>query len=121
MGDNNNHHKNKKTQLDHIVLQQMIGHGGFGEVYKGTWKGQTVAIKRLFTIHRMEKEDIMKILKEEADVLERAKNRHIIQLYCVDEYEGLPVLITDFADNGNLSRVLEDKEVELDWDIRWRF
>ena len=63
----------------------------------------------------------MKILKEEADVLERAKNRHIIQFYCIDEYEGLPVLITDFADNGSLSKVLENKEIVLDWDTRWRF
>ena len=45
----------------------------------------------------------MKILKEEADVLERAKNRHIIQFYCIDEYEVSPVMIIDFADNGGLS------------------
>src|SRR6185369_3068376 len=114
-------HQNQKDQLNHIVLQKLIGYGGFGEVYKGTWKGQTVALKRLLAVHQKEKEDLMKILKEEADVLERAKNRHIIQFYCVDEYEGLPVLITDFADNGSLSKVLENEKLVLDWDTRWRF
>src|SRR5688572_18668778 len=63
----------------------------------------------------------MKILKEEANVLERAKNRHIIQFYCIDEYKGTSVMITDFADNGCLSKVLENKEIVLDWDTRWRF
>src|SRR5688572_32042438 len=63
----------------------------------------------------------MKILKEEANVLERAKNRHIIQFYCIDEYEGSPVMITDFADNGSLSKVLVNKKIVLDWDTRWRF
>src|SRR6185369_5657028 len=80
---------------------------------KGTWKGQPVAIKRLLTVHQREKEDLMKILKEEANVLERAKNRHIIQFYCIDEYEGSPVMITDFADMGNLLKVLENNKIKL--------
>src|SRR5688572_22857861 len=63
----------------------------------------------------------MKILKEEANVLERAKNRYIIQFYCIDEYEGSPVMITDFADMGSLSKVLENNKIQLDWDTRWRF
>ena len=67
-----------------------------------------MAIKRLFATHDNEKKDLIKILKEEADVLERAKNRHIIQFYCIDEYEGSPVMITDFADMGSLSKVLEN-------------
>ena len=31
-----------------IVLGKKIGQGGFGIVYHGTWKGRTVAVKKLF-------------------------------------------------------------------------
>src|SRR4051812_21249838 len=90
---NDSTYKMELGQSSQIVLQKRIGSGGFGVVYKGTWRGQTVAIKQL---HSNSSKEILKILRDEADFLERAKNRHIIQFYCIDEYEGSPVMITDF-------------------------
>lgn len=30
-----------------VVLETIIGSGGFGTVFKGTWQGNTVAVKRV--------------------------------------------------------------------------
>jgi predicted Ser/Thr protein kinase len=40
------HARNQKVEwVDDLVLMETIGKGGFGVVYKGSWKGSLAAIK----------------------------------------------------------------------------
>ena len=34
-----------QVHMDEIDLQEQVGKGGFGAVYKGTWRGAIVAVK----------------------------------------------------------------------------
>ena len=36
---------NLQVQMDEIDLEEQIGRGGFGAVYKGSWRGAQVAVK----------------------------------------------------------------------------
>lgn len=35
------------TLLEDITIEEQLGQGNFGTVYKGTWKGTTVALKAM--------------------------------------------------------------------------
>ena len=42
-----------------VILGELIGSGGFGKVYKGTWNGLKVAIKLVACHDKEEKEKIV--------------------------------------------------------------
>ena len=44
-----------QVELDKVILLAIIGKGGYGKVYKGTYKGQTFAIKSITIIHQKHK------------------------------------------------------------------
>jgi serine/threonine protein kinase len=68
-----------------LNLAKKIGSGTFCEVYEGTWKGTTVAIKRLFL--NALPDHLMKDFEEECTLLHNCRFEHIAQLYgvCVEE------------------------------------
>ena len=57
---------NWKLDFEQIKLEQMIGRGNFGEVYKGTYVGSDVAVKKLYFVD----DDFMqKYIEREMDTL----------------------------------------------------
>ncbi|XP_060063282.1 uncharacterized protein LOC132543775 [Ylistrum balloti] len=40
-------YRGEKIQFDELILDEKIGHGGFGDVHCATWKGTVVAVKKL--------------------------------------------------------------------------
>ncbi|XP_054768825.2 E3 ubiquitin-protein ligase MIB2-like [Lytechinus pictus] len=61
-----------------VKLMEMIGKGGFGEVWKGNWRGTPVAIKILTTEGSQESE-----VEQEVAVHKRALHPNIVQLMAV--------------------------------------
>jgi len=104
-----------KIKFDDLELGERIGKGNFGEVYKGTYLGTDVAIKRLFFVD----DDFMqKYIEREMDTLTQLNHPNIVQLIglCI----GLDDLfiVTEFVSGGNLHSKLEDKSIEMDWKLR---
>ena len=54
-----------QVKMEQVVLSGVIGKGGYGQVYKGTYKGQTCAIKSIHIIHQKHKA----FLERELDIL----------------------------------------------------
>ncbi|CAG8641877.1 17099_t:CDS:2, partial [Racocetra fulgida] len=82
------------------ILENKIGEGGYGEVYRGKHEARDVAIKKLLLNDNDKKQEI----RNEINILKRLKDRNIIQYYGV-YYEGREILIImDYAENGTLTR-----------------
>lgn len=104
-----------KIPFQELEFGERIGKGNFGEVYKGTYLGTDVAIKRLFFVD----DDFMqKYIEREMDTLTQLNHPNIVQLMglCIgmdDLY-----IITEFVKGGNLHSKLEDKSTDMSWKLR---
>ncbi|KAH9476525.1 putative serine/threonine-protein kinase [Psilocybe cubensis] len=87
---------------------QMIGVGFFSTVYKGTWKGRTVAIKVLAdTTPR-------KLFQREMGIWKTLRHANVLPLYGASSATGDPpwFFVTQYLKNGTLSEHLRKIEAE---------
>jgi len=104
-----------KINFSDLEFGDRRGKGNFGEVYKGTYLGTDVAIKRLFFID----DDFMqKYIEREMEILTQLNHPNIVQLIglCVG-LEDL-YIITEFVHGGSLHAKLEDGSAKMDWKSR---
>src|ERR1700730_15993025 len=99
--------------MSELIINRLIGRGGFGEVYVGKWNYHTVAIKKFFLSTTDNQ-----LIQQEIDIIKNLRSRYIIQFYGVEKYEGSIVMITDYAERGNLATVLENPKIALSWSLR---
>jgi hypothetical protein len=101
---------------DEITLISKLGEGGFGIVYKGTWKhGGEVAIKQIKSILE---EDAELELKNESSVMAKLNSPYIIRLFGLCWDENKYALVMELMPNASLSQLLRSGK-ELPWDIRY--
>jgi serine/threonine protein kinase len=84
-------------QGDVSVLMK-LGEGSFGDVFKGTWRGQPVAKKQLKNLNHQE---FLK-LKREGALLMRVLHPNIVTLFGMCTNPAVPFLVFEFADKGTL-------------------
>jgi serine/threonine protein kinase len=94
--------------------QELIGRGGFGQVYKGTWHGRQVAVKEIRSPWRcstvVEARSFAKMIQREVEALSAVQHRNIIGLLglCMDnessdgEASIRVSLIFEFSNGGTL-------------------
>ena len=66
---------------EEVVLEELIGSGGFGSVYKGTWRSAEVAIKLMYGVFENENSRELENFAQEVTVLSRLHHPHIIEFY----------------------------------------
>ncbi|CAL1408058.1 unnamed protein product [Linum trigynum] len=104
---------------------EVLGRGGFGEVYKGKLDGRAVAVKKLFQVvaaggGRGNKEGYM----AELTVITQLKHHNLVELLrwsCGNS--GELYLVYDYMENGSLDSHLFSQEPghqPLIWEIRFR-
>jgi len=106
--------------IESASLQQgdLIGQGGFGEVYQGRWQGIDVAIKNLYlkTLPSVLKQEFI----EEATIMAKCRYPNIVCLYGVCLEEGHYSIVMEYLSKGSLFEVLSDPTIELPWQRRWQ-
>src|SRR5579864_1354686 len=87
-------------QLGKYRLVQLLGRGGFAEVYLGrnVHLGTLAAVK----VH-VDQVDV-EVFKREAQTLEKLKHMHIVRMleFGIDDQKGIPFLVMDYAAGGSL-------------------
>ncbi|WCJ31520.1 G-type lectin S-receptor-like serine/threonine-protein kinase At4g27290 [Euphorbia peplus] len=107
-----------KSATDNFSLQNKLGEGGFGPVYKGTMlDGVDIAVKRLSETSRQGQNEF----KNEVLMIARLQHRNLVKLLgcCIEGDEKL--LIYEYLPNKSLDTFIFDKRKSkyFDWDMRF--
>ncbi|TRY65492.1 hypothetical protein DNTS_021725 [Danionella cerebrum] len=105
-----------------LSLEEVIGVGGFGKVYRGTWRGELVAVKAA----RQDPDEDISVtsqnVQNEARLFAMLKHPNIIALKGVCLQEPNLCLIMEYASGGPLSRALAGRRIPphvlVDWAVQ---
>lgn len=100
-----------KVPLEKVETHALISRGGYGEVYRGLYKGQTVAIKKLLPATRKDLKHIEGFFAE-VKLMIALEHTRIVQFIGVawDSLSDVCVL-SEFMDGGDLRTLLMRFEV----------
>ncbi|KAK2896942.1 hypothetical protein Q8A67_011430 [Cirrhinus molitorella] len=105
-----------------LALEEMIGVGGFGKVYRAIWKGKEVAVK---AARRDPDEDVSQTLesvRQEAKLFAMLRHPNIMGLLGVCLQEPNLCLVMEYARGGPLNRALAGKRIPphtlVDWAVQ---
>ncbi|KAL0954109.1 hypothetical protein HGRIS_005255 [Hohenbuehelia grisea] len=80
-----------------------IGMGGFGNIYKGEWNGEVVAVKEMYSEDaRLLDRDKLKYIEREIKIWSRLVHPRILPFYCACLEATRPFMVTKFCKNGNV-------------------
>lgn len=93
-----------ELDFNDVELFEKIGQGGFGEVYRGAWKGEEVAVKRL--LHDALTDAELENFFGEIKVMSQLKHKNVV--YFIGAALQAPNLcvLTEFVERGNMREVL---------------
>eukprot|EP00727_Mastigamoeba_balamuthi_P009946 m51a1_g5574 putative serine-threonine protein (634) ;mRNA; r:610301-614671 len=96
-----------RIDFDELQLGEAVGEGSFGTVYRGKWRGNTVAIKELKSHLIKFNSDVKSDFFREIENMEQLKSPHIVQFYgAVITPEHL-CLVTEFFELGSLGSLMK--------------
>uniref|UniRef100_A0A8D0BAL7 Mitogen-activated protein kinase kinase kinase n=1 Tax=Salvator merianae TaxID=96440 RepID=A0A8D0BAL7_SALMN len=102
-----------------LELEEIIGVGGFGKVYKGLWRGEEVAVK---ATRQDPDEDISAVaesVRQEARLFAMLRHPNIIALKAVCLSPPNVCLVMEYARGGALNRALAGKKVPPHVLVNW--
>jgi hypothetical protein len=96
---------------------EMVGKGGFGEVWEYRWGGISLAVKKLST--DLSHKNIT-LFKQEAELMSKMRHPNIL-LYISSSLEPPHLyIVTEYMARGSLFNVLHDHSIQLSWYTRVR-
>jgi len=100
--------------LKHYDIDQLLGKGGMGVVYKAqdVRLGRPVALKILKTELTADPDKKRRFLQE-ARAASAVTHPAIAQIYDVDEIEGKTFMVMEFVEGKTVSQLIADRELDL--------
>jgi alpha-tubulin suppressor-like RCC1 family protein len=97
-----------------------IGRGTFGDVRRGIWRKEQVAVKFLKQ-EMTNSEDNINAFVEECNMLKNLRHPNILLFMGVNTVSPYYFIVTEFCENGNLFELLhQHKEITLNWEEKRR-
>uniref|UniRef100_A0A670Y3I9 Mitogen-activated protein kinase kinase kinase n=1 Tax=Pseudonaja textilis TaxID=8673 RepID=A0A670Y3I9_PSETE len=108
-----------EIDFSELILEEIIGIGGFGKVYRAVWFGEEVAVKAARYDPDEDISETIENVHQEAKLFAMLKHPNIIALKGVCLKEPNLCLIMEFARGGSLNRVLSGKRIPPDILVNW--
>jgi len=102
--------------LENVEVEQVIGEGNFGKVYRGSWNGATVAIKGV----KNEDDFQDNMFKEEIILLQKLNHPNVVRLlgvHIIQEDSSLNMVL-EYAANGSLDGFLKKNSDDISTEHR---
>ncbi|EKE39731.1 hypothetical protein ENUP19_0364G0044 [Entamoeba nuttalli] len=93
-----------KLDYDELIIEEKIGEGTFGIVYKGIFRNNIVAIKNLKNIQIIE--GVVEEFKREIFLLENFRSDYIVYFYGSVLWTNKFCIVTEFAQYGSLQNLM---------------
>ncbi|KAL0266705.1 UNVERIFIED_CONTAM: hypothetical protein PYX00_009180 [Menopon gallinae] len=108
-----------EISFSELELEEVIGVGGFGKVYRGLWRNEEVAVK---AARQDSDEDItvtLENVRQEAKLFWLLKHENIVSLKGVCLEIPNLCLVMEYARGGSLNRVLTGRKIRPDVLVLW--
>lgn len=99
-----------------LELEEEIGEGANGVVYRVLWNGREVAVKRL---KGADCEDTIAAFKRETKIFEQLRNPNIVQMFGVCDQPNNYAIVMEYLSQGSLNHLLTEVKksgTTLDWE-----
>ncbi|XP_073945909.1 mitogen-activated protein kinase kinase kinase slipper isoform X3 [Choristoneura fumiferana] len=111
-----------RVSFSELKLEEVIGVGGFGKVYRGFWNDEVVAVKAARQDANEDIEVIKESVLQEAKLFWMLQHENIVSLQGVCLEEPNLCLVMEYARGGSLNRVLSGRKIRpgilVDWAIQ---
>jgi len=112
--------KNQEScvQIDPAQLEYgpKVGSGATADVYRGTWRTHTVAIKQVFLQNRSTSLKEQVAFTREVAIMSKVKHHNLVDFHGVCFSECPFRIITEFCEGGTLFELLHNcQEIDLVW------
>eukprot|EP01090_Pellita_catalonica_P002165 TRINITY_DN117_c1_g1_i1.p1 TRINITY_DN117_c1_g1~~TRINITY_DN117_c1_g1_i1.p1 ORF type:complete len:597 (-),score=67.75 TRINITY_DN117_c1_g1_i1:43-1704(-) len=93
-----------KINEDEVILGKLIGKGAYGEVYRGTYRGKVVAIKRLSLKGYLEsRHKVLKAFSRELKCLYYTRNcKYIVDFHGAYKNDDYCCLVMEYMKHGSI-------------------
>ncbi|KAK0163477.1 hypothetical protein PV327_007152 [Microctonus hyperodae] len=102
-----------------LQLEEVIGVGGFGKVYRGFWQKHEVAVKAARQDPDEDRSVTLENVRQEAKLFWLLEHENIVQLEGVCLKEPNMCLVMEYARGGSLNRVLSGRKIRPDVLVDW--
>lgn len=111
-----------EIDFSELTLEEIIGVGGFGKVYRAVWRGSEVAVKAARRDPDEDPEQTLESVRQEAKLFAMLNHPNIMALLGVCLLEPNLCLVMEYARGGALNRALAGKRVPpctlVDWAVQ---
>lgn len=111
-----------EIDFSELTLEEIIGVGGFGKVYRAVWRGSEVAVKAARRDPDEDPEQTLESVRQEAKLFAMLNHPNIMALLGVCLLEPNLCLVMEYARGGALNRALAGKRIPpctlVDWAVQ---
>lgn len=94
-----------------ITLDKQIGAGSSGQVFKGSFMGITVAIKRCLIVDLLE--DPLKDFMSETQIMSSFRHPNVVQFLGATIKPPYFFIVTEYCENGSFDQVLKKEKLTM--------
>ncbi|XP_037603270.1 mitogen-activated protein kinase kinase kinase 9 [Sebastes umbrosus] len=111
-----------EIDFSELTLEEIIGVGGFGKVYRAVWRGSEVAVKAARRDPDEDAEQTLESVRQEAKLFAMLNHPNIMGLLGTCLQEPNLCLVMEYARGGPLNRALAGKRIPpctlVDWAVQ---
>lgn len=108
-----------EIEFKELELEEVIGVGGFGKVYRGYWNNKEVAVKAARQDPDEDISETIKNVQQEANLFWLLDNENIVSMLGVCLQVPNLCLIMEYARGGSLNQVLKGRKIRPDILVDW--
>lgn len=108
-----------EIEFKELELEEVIGVGGFGKVYRGYWNNKEVAVKAARQDPDEDISETLKNVQQEANLFWLLDNENIVSMLGVCLQAPNLCLIMEYARGGSLNQVLKGRKIRPDILVDW--